>query len=331
MKLATLNDVTRDGQLIVVNKHGTRGVTVESIAKTMQLALDDWENIAPKLKEVYEDLNNNVSKNILPIDSSKLLAPLTRCYQFLDGSAYLAHVERVRKARGAEMPPSFLEDPLMYQATSDSFLAPFADVVVTDEAYGIDFESEVAVIVDDVPMGISAKDAEKHIKLICIINDVSVRNLIPAELAKGFGFVQSKPPTALSPFFVSPDELGDAWKDTKVCLPLHSRLNGEWFGFPEAGVDMQFNFAQLVAHAAKTRPLAAGAMIGSGTIANEDESLGSSCLAEKRVLEIINNGEAKTPFMSFGDDIEIKMLDKEGNNIFGTIHNKIVKAEGDSD
>jgi fumarylacetoacetate (FAA) hydrolase len=327
MKLATLNNGTRDGQLIVVNKHGTRGVTVESIVDTMQQALDDWQNIAPQLNQVYTDLNNNVLKNILAIDTKKLLAPLTRAYQFLDGSAYLAHVERVRRARGAEMPPSFLEDPLMYQATSDSFLAPFADVVVTDEAYGIDFESEVAVIVDDVPMGVSVEKAAQHIKLICILNDVSLRNLIPAELAKGFGFVQSKPPTALSPFFVTPDELGDAWQDTKVCLPLHSRLNGEWFGFPDAGVDMQFNFAQLIAHAAKTRPLSAGAIIGSGTIANQDESLGSSCLAEKRVLEIIKNGEATTPFMKFGDDIEIKMLDKAGYNIFGTIHNKITRAQ----
>ncbi|MFK8012449.1 MAG: fumarylacetoacetate hydrolase family protein, partial [Marinicellaceae bacterium] len=314
-------------QLIVVSRDNKSAVIVESIATNMQEAIDNWDDVIDELTEVYDKLNNNDITDVFDLDKKMLAPPLPRCFQFLDGSAYLAHVERVRKARGAEMPPSFLVDPLMYQATSDSFLAAHDDVVVTSEDYGIDFESEVAVITDDVPMGVSVEQAAQHIKLICIINDVSLRNLIPAELAKGFGFVQSKPPTALSPFFVTPDELGKAWKDTKVHLPLHSHLNGEWFGNPEAGVDMQFNFAQLIAHAAKTRPLAAGAMIGSGTIANEDESLGSSCLAEKRVLEIINDGKATTPFMSFGDDIEIKMLDKKGNNIFGTIQNTIVKAD----
>lgn len=326
MKLATLNDGSRDGQLIVVNKAGTQGVKVEDIAHTMQQALDNWDDLAPKLDAIYQQLNEGNVSDSFDLELQKLDAPLPRAYQFLDGSAYLAHVERVRRARGAEMPPSFLVDPLMYQATSDSFLAAHADIEVTSEEYGIDFESEVAVIVDDVPMAVSVEDAVKHIKLICILNDVSLRNLIPAELAKGFGFMQSKPPTALSPFFVTPDELGQAWQDTKVHLPLHSRLNGEWFGHPNAGVDMQFNFAELVAHAAKTRPLAAGAMIGSGTIANEDESLGSSCLAEKRVLEVIKNGKAETPFMQFGDEVEISMLAEDGSNIFGTIHNKIVKS-----
>ncbi|VAW36417.1 Fumarylacetoacetate hydrolase family protein [hydrothermal vent metagenome] len=326
MKLATLNNGSRDGQLIVVNRAGTQAVIVESIATTMQQALDDWSDISPQLQQVYEKLNDDAIIDVFALDTKMLAAPLPRAYQFLDGSAYLPHVERVRKARGAQMPPSFLVDPLMYQATSDNFLAAHADVVVTSEDYGIDFESEVTVIVDDVPMAVSVADAASHIKLICIINDVSLRNLIPAELGKGFGFVQSKPPTALSPFFVTPDELGDAWRDTKVHLPLHSKLNGQWFGSPDAGVDMQFNFAELIAHAAKTRPLEAGAMIGSGTIANKDESLGSSCLAEKRVLEIIKDGKAVTPFMSFGDDIEIKMVSKKGENIFGTIHNTITKA-----
>jgi fumarylacetoacetate (FAA) hydrolase len=326
MKLASLKNGSKDGQLIVVSQDNKTAVIVESIATTMQEAIDNWDDVSEELLEVYVKLNNNDITDVFILDKTMLDAPLPRCFQFLDGSAYLAHVERVRRARGAEMPPSFLVDPLMYQATSDSFLAAHEDVVVTSEDYGIDFESEVAVIVDDVPMGVSADDAVKHIKLICIINDVSLRNLIPAELAKGFGFVQSKPPTSLSPFFVTPDELGNAWKNTKVHLPLQSVLNGEWFGHPNAGVDMQFNFAQLIEHAAKTRPLAAGAMIGSGTIANEDESLGSSCLAEKRVLEIIKDGKAVTPFMSFGDDIEIKMLSKDGHNIFGTIHNTIVKA-----
>ncbi len=327
MKLATLNDGSRDGQLIVVNNAGSHAVKVEDIAQNMQQVLDNWDDLAPQLADIYQQLNDGKASDAFELDLQVLDAPLPRAYQFLDGSAYLAHVERVRRARGAEMPPSFLVDPLMYQATSDSFLAAHADVEVTSEDYGIDFESEVAVIVDDVPMAVSPEDAIKHIKLICILNDVSLRNLIPAELAKGFGFVQSKPPTALSPFFVTPDELGEAWKDTKVHLPLHSRLNGEWFGHPNAGVDMQFNFAELVAHAAKTRPLAAGAMIGSGTIANEDESLGSSCLAEKRVLEVIKNGKAETPFMQFGDEVEISMLADDGSNIFGTIHNKIVQSK----
>jgi fumarylacetoacetate (FAA) hydrolase len=326
MKLATLNNGSRDGQLIVVNKAGTQAVIVESIATTLQQALDDWHETSPQLTEVYDKLNSDDITDVFDLDTKLLMAPMPRSHQFLDGSAYLAHVERVRKARGVDMPPSFLVDPLMYQGTSDSFLAAHADVEVSSEEYGIDFESEVAVIVDDVPMAVSVEAAEKHIKLICILNDVSLRNLIPAELAKGFGFLQSKPPTALSPFFVTVDELGDAWIDSKVHLPLHTRYNGEWFGFPDAGVDMQFNFAQLIAHAAKTRPLSAGAMIGSGTIANEDESLGSSCLAEKRVLEVIKTGKASTPFMSFGDDVEIKMIDEKGNNIFGTIHNTIVKA-----
>jgi fumarylacetoacetate (FAA) hydrolase len=326
MKLATLNNGSKDGQLIVVNRQGTNAVIVESIATTMQQVLDEWDEISPQLMTVYEKLNKDEISDVFDLDTNMLAAPMPRCYQFLDGSAYLAHVERVRKARGAEMPPSFLHDPLMYQATSDSFLAAHDDVVVSSEDYGIDFESEVAVIVDDVPMGVSVDAAADHIKLICILNDVSLRNLIPAELAKGFGFIQSKPPTALSPFFVTIDELGEAWQDSKVHLPLHTRLNNEWFGFPNAGVDMQFNFAQLVAHAAKTRPLNAGAMIGSGTIANEDEALGSSCLAEKRVLEIIKDGKALTPFMSFGDEVEIKMINEKGENIFGTINNTIVKA-----
>lgn len=326
MKLATLNNGTRDGQLIVVSRDNTMAVMVNEIATTMQQALDDWAELSSHLTEVYDNLNNEECEDAFELDLNLLTAPMPRSHQFLDGSAYLAHVERVRKARGAQMPPSFLVDPLMYQGTSDSFLAAHADVVVSSEEYGIDFESEVAVIVDDVPMAVGVEEAAHHIKLVCILNDVSLRNLIPAELAKGFGFMQSKPPSALSPFFVTPDELGEAWQDSKVHLPLHSRLNGEWFGFPNAGVDMQFNFAELIAHAAKTRPLSAGAMIGSGTIANEDESLGSSCLAEKRVLEIINDGKAVTPFMQFGDDIEIKMIAANGDNIFGTIHNTIVKA-----
>jgi len=325
MKLATLNNQTRDGQLIVVNRAGTQGVKVPQIAGTMQQALDDWDIIAPQLNTVYEHLNQGGLNDAFDLDFNQLLAPLPRAYQFLDGSAYLAHVERVRKARGAEMPPSFKVDPLMYQAVSDGFLAHNQDIEVVSEEYGIDFEAEAAVITSDVPMNASVAEAGQCIQLVCILNDVALRNLIPAELAKGFGFMQSKPRTALSPFFVTPDELGKAWQDYKIHLPMRTWLNGEWFGEPDCGVDMQFDFAELVAHAAKTRPLAAGAIIGSGTIANHDMTKGSTCLAEKRVLEVIADGEAKTPFMQFGDDVKIEITDEQGHNIFGTIHQKVVK------
>ncbi|WP_154222327.1 fumarylacetoacetate hydrolase family protein [Marinicella rhabdoformis] len=325
MKLATINNQTRDGQLIVVNKAGTHAVKVPQIAMTMQAALDDWNNIAPQLNTVSQHLNDGGVNDAFEIDFNQLLAPLPRAFQFLDGSAYLAHVERVRRARGADMPPSFLEDPLMYQAVSDGFLAHNQDIEVVSEEYGIDFEAEAAVITSDVPMNVSSEDAGQYIQLICILNDVSLRNLIPAELAKGFGFMQSKPRTALSPFFVTPDELGDAWRDNKIHLPMRTWLNGEWFGEPNCGVDMQFDFAQLVAHAAKTRPLAAGAIIGSGTIANQDMAKGSTCLAEKRVLEVIADGKPSTPFMQFGDSVKIEITDESNHNIFGTIEQKIVK------
>lgn len=325
MKLASINNQSRDGQLVVVNRAGTKAVKVPQIAQTMQQALDHWDEKSSQLEQLYQDLNDDRVDDAFPLDLNDLLAPLPRALQFLDGSAYLAHVERVRRARGAEMPPSFLTDPLMYQAVSDGFLAHNRDVEVVSEDYGIDFEAEAAVIVSDVPMNVSVEDAGQYIKLVCILNDVSLRNLIPAELAKGFGFMQSKPRTALSPFFVTPDELGAAWQDYKIHLPMKTWLNGKWFGEPNCGVDMQFNFAELIAHAAKTRPLCAGAIIGSGTIANQDESKGSTCLAERRMLEIINDGEASTPFMSFGDDIKIIIEDDNGNNVFGTIHQRIKK------
>ncbi len=325
MKLATINNQTRDGHLIVVNQRGTQAVKVPQIATTMQAALDDWNNLAPQLNTVYQHLNEGGLNDAFDLDLNDVLAPLPRAFQFLDCSAYLAHVERVRKARGAQMPPSFLEDPLMYQAVSDGFLAHNQDIEVVSEDYGIDFEAEAAVITSDVPMHVSAEEAGQYIQLVCILNDVSLRNLIPAELAKGFGFMQSKPRTALSPFFVTPDELGDAWKDNKIHLPMRTWLNDQWFGEPNCGIDMQFDFAQLIAHAAKTRPLAAGTIIGSGTIANHDISKGSTCLAEKRVLEVIADGTPSTPFMSFDDDVKIEIIDKNGHNIFGTIHQKVVK------
>lgn len=327
MKLASLKAGGRDGTLIVANRSLTSYVPATDIAATLQQALDNWDNAAPRLNALSQALNAGERSDSIALDFDALASPLPRAYEFVDGSAYLPHVERVRKARGAEVPESFYEDPLMYQAVSAGFLGPRDDVPVPSEEFGIDFESEVVVVTDDVPMAVSADQAESHIQLIGLVNDVSLRNLIPGELAKGFGFLQSKPRSALSPVLVTPDELGDAWRDTVLHLPLRSTLNGEWFGHPDAGTDMQFNFAQLVAHAARTRPLAAGAIVGSGTIANQDTSLGASCLAEKRMLEIIDSGKPVTPFMQFGDRIHIDMLNKEGHSIFGAIEQVIVKHD----
>ncbi len=364
MKFASLKN-GRDGTLIVVDKKLQHAVEVPGIAGSLLKAVENWSLVERKLKLVYGSINvsdwaaeriNNMSAdmkvqqrvvdvavyqqhmkelsetlengrvtNTFELNVSELAAALPRAPQFVDGSAYLAHVERVRKARGAEMPASFKTDPLMYQAVSDGFLAPTEPIRMADEAWGIDFESEVGVVVDDVPMGVTSEEAARHIKLVLLINDVSLRNLIPDELAKGFGFLQGKPRSALSPVAVTPDELGDAWRDGKLHLPLITHLNSRLFGEPDAGVDMQFSFAQLIAHAAKTRPLAAGSIVGSGTVANQDESKGSSCLAEKRVLEIIKEGKPKTPFMKFGDRVRIEMFDKSGASIFGAIEQTVEK------
>jgi fumarylacetoacetate (FAA) hydrolase len=329
MKLGSLKAGGRDGTLIVVNRKLTHAVQVPHIANTLQLALEDWQTCAPRLNAVYEHLCRDTGSLIeqqqpFPLELSTLAAPLPRAYEFVDGSAYLPHVERVRRARGAEVPASFYTDPLMYQATSAGFLGPSDDILVTSEDYGIDLEAEVIVVTDDVPMAISAKQAVDHIQLVGLINDVSLRHLIPNELAKGFGFLQSKPRSALSPVMVTPDELGAAWRDAKLHRPLQSTINQTWFGSPEAGVDMQFSFADLIAHAAKTRPLSAGTLVGSGTVANQDESKGASCLAERRTLELIRNGETKTPFLKFGDQVHIEMLDEQGESIFGAIHQRIV-------
>lgn len=326
MKLGSLKD-GRDGILVVVDRELEHCVRVPEIAATVQQALENWDAVAPKLAKVYKDLNHGKLDNAEPFDELKVAAVFPRAVQFLDGSAYLPHVERVRRARGAEMPPSFREDPLMYQAVSDGFLAPAEPVRMASEDYGIDFEAEVAVVTGDVPMGVTAEEAADYIRLVLILNDVSLRKLIPAELGKGFGFMQSKPRSALSPVAVTPDELGTDWRDGMIDLPLLTHYNGEPFGHPECAVDMQFNFPQLIAHAAKTRPLSAGTIIGSGTIANEDESRGSSCLAERRMLEIIKSGEASTPFMSFGDRVRIEMLDHEGKSIFGAIEQEVEKYE----
>lgn len=328
MKLGTLKEGGRDGTLIVVSRDLSRAVKATAIAPTLQAALDQWNHLAPRLNTLSDELNAGQAEDSFALDHTALAAPLPRCYQFLDGSAYLPHVERVRRARGAEVPESFQTDPLMYQAASDGFMGPLDPIAVADEAWGIDFESEIGVITDDVPMGASPTECADHIQLVTILNDVSLRNLIPGELAKGFGFLQSKPRSALAPVAVTPDELGDAWVDTKLNLPLLTHYNDKPFGRPEAGVDMQFNFGELVAHAARSRPLAAGSIVGSGTIANQDESLGASCLAEIRMLEIIRDGKPSTPFMGFGDKVRIEMLDRAGNSLFGAIEQVVEKYDG---
>lgn len=327
MKLGSLKK-GRDGELVVVSKDLSKAVKVGEISPTMQHAIENWPDVEPKLKDVYDALNEGDLPNAFAFNADDFASPLPRAYQFLDGSAYLPHVERVRRARGAEMPPSFKEDPLMYQAVSDGFLSPTGTIPVASEDFGIDFEAEVCVITDDVPMGAKTADCLPHIKLLMIVNDVSLRKLIPAELGKGFGFMMSKPRSAFAPVAVTPDELGNDWQDGKVMLDLVTHYNGDMFGHPNCGVDMQFNFPRLVEHAASTRPLAAGSIIGSGTIANEDESLGSSCLAEKRMLEIIADGKAKTPFMSFGDRVHIEMFDRDDKSIFGAIDQVVEKYEG---
>lgn len=324
MKLASIDNKTRDGQLVVVNKDLTKAINATEIATTMQAAIDNWTVTAPKLKSVYDDLNANKLTNTFDFSAVRILAPLPRAYHWADGSAYVTHVELVRKARNAELPESFWTDPLMYMGASDAFIGPNDDIEIEDEAWGIDFESEVAIITDDVPAGTNSKDALNHIKLITIINDVSLRNLIPNELSKQFGFYQSKPWTSFAPVVVTPDELVGDWKDGKLHLPLNSTLNGTLIGSPNAGIDMVFDFGQLIAHAAKTRSLMAGTVIGSGTVANQGSPNGSSCLAEVRCLEIIKDGKASTPFMRFGDRIEVEMNDKNGKSIFGKI-NQVVK------
>ncbi|PZO62372.1 MAG: 2-keto-4-pentenoate hydratase [Pseudoxanthomonas suwonensis] len=323
MKLGSLKEGGRDGTLIVVSRDLTHAVRATGIAPTLQRALEDWSNLAPRLNALSDALNAGDADGVLDLDVRQLAAPLPRAYEFLDGSAYLPHVERVRKARGAEVPESFYTDPLMYQATSAGFLGPTDSVKVVSEDYGIDLEAEVVVVTDDVPMAVSPEQAAAHIQLVGLINDVSLRNLIPAELAKGFGFLQSKPRSALSPVFVTPDELGDAWRDNKLHRPLLTHINGAWFGAPEAGVDMQFDFAQLIAHAAKTRPLSAGTLVGSGTVANQDTSLGASCFAEQRTVETLRDGQPSTPFMAFGDVVRIEMLDADRRSIFGAIEQRI--------
>jgi len=334
VKLATLRD-GRDGRLVLVSRDLSRCISAASVMPTLQAALDDWATARPALEALAKNLVNTDQGE--PFDESACSSPLPRAYQWADGSAYVNHVELVRKARGAEMPDSFWTEPLMYQGGSDAFLAPRDDVPVADEAWGIDFEAEIAVITDDVPMGVSSGDATGHIQLLMLVNDVSLRNLIPGELAKGFGFFQSKPSSAFSPVAVTPEELGDAWQNSKVHLPLLSFFNDEPFGIPEAGVDMTFDFGQLIAHAAKSRPLRAGTIIGSGTVSNKLEGgpgkpideggVGYSCIAELRTIETIESGAAMTSFMQFGDNVRIEMHGSDGQSIFGTIEQSIVRYE----
>jgi fumarylacetoacetate (FAA) hydrolase len=320
---------------VVVNKQLTKCVAVPEIAEHLQQALDHWDRVEPQLNEVYIALNEGELVNEMDFDQELCESPLPRAFQWADGSAYVNHVELVRKARGAEMPPSFWTDPLMYQGGSDAFIGPRDDIPVASEEWGIDFEGEVAVITDDVPMGASAEQAASAIKLLMLVNDVSLRGLIPNELAKGFGFFQSKPSSVFSPVAVTPDELGDAWDGGKVNLPLLSHYNNEPFGCPNAGVDMTFEFPELVAHAAKTRPLSAGAIIGSGTVSNKqgtdfgtaisEGGVGYSCIAEVRMIETIRDGKPSTRFMKFGDRIKMEMLDANGQSIFGSIDQQVVK------
>ncbi len=324
MKLASLK-AGRDGQLVVVSKDLSRMIAVSDIAKTLQKALDRWESAGPALEKVYERLNDGDYPGAQDFDVTLCAAPLPRAYQWLDGSAYVNHVELVRKARGAEIPDSFWTDPLMYQGGSDQMLGPCDDVPVGNTEWGIDFEAEVVVVTDDVPMGTDVDEVESHIRLIGLVNDVSLRNLIPAELGKGFGFVQSKPASSFSPVFVTPDELGDSWKGGMIHRPLVVHRNDELFGQPNCATDMTFNFLQLVAHAAKTRRLGAGTIIGSGTISNLDRSVGSCCIVERRMLETIADGQPRTGFLNVGERVRIEMIDDAGSTIFGAIDQRTAR------
>ena len=339
MKLATLRDGTRDGRLLVVSHDLASCAPAPAVARTLQKALDDWDAVLPALQSLADGLNGGQIAGTAEFNPRDCHAPLPRAYQWADGSAYVNHVELVRKARGAEMPASFWTDPLMYQGGSDAFLGPYEPIRVADEAWGIDLEAEIAVITGDVPMGASPQQAAGHIRLLALVNDVSLRNLIPHELAKGFGFFQSKPASALSPVVVTPDELGAAWDGARVHLPLVSHLNDRKLGAPNAGVDMTFDFPTLIAHAARTRPLAAGSIIGSGTVSNrgpdggpgrpvEEGGVGYSCLAELRTVETLRTGAAKTPFLKFGDRVRVEMLDAEGHSVFGAIEQTVEKYGG---
>jgi fumarylacetoacetate (FAA) hydrolase len=332
MKLATYRDGSRDGQLVVVSRDLQSAHYATGIAARLQQVLDDWNFLAPQLQDLYDALNQGKARHAFPFDPAQCMAPLPRAYQWADGSAFINHVELVRAARNAEVPKSFYEDPLMYQGGSDDFLGPQQDAHFGSEEWGIDFEAEVAVITGDIPMGAGPEQALDGVRLVMIANDWSLRNLIPNELAKGFGFFQSKPATAFSPVAVTPDELGDAWARGRVHLVLQSSWNGRKVGMCEAGTDMTFHFGQLIAHVCKTRNVRAGSIVGSGTVSNKgvesakgkmDWPKGYSCIAEKRAIETIQDGKPTTDFMRFGDTIRIEMKGKDGQSIFGAIEQKV--------
>ena len=336
MKLATLRNGKRDGRLVVVSRDLTRSTDASFLVPTLQAALDDWTRIAPHLEALAESLEHG-SVPSQRFHEHDALSPLPRAYQWADGSAYVNHVELVRRSRGAELPASFWTDPLMYQGGSDSFLAPREPIAVADDAWGIDMEGEVAVVIDDVPMGATPAEAREKIRLVMLVNDVSLRRLIPDELAKGFGFFQGKPSSAFSPVAVTPDELGEAWDGGKLHLPLCVDINGKPFGRADAGIDMTFDFPTLIAHAAKTRPLSAGSIVGSGTVSNKldggpgktiaEGGVGYSCLAELRIVEQLANGKATSDFLRFGDTVRIEMRDRNGHSIFGAIEQTVKKYE----
>ena len=324
MKLATLKDGTRDGQLVVVSRDLRTAAIADAIVPTLQRALDDWTFYAPQLLDLSDSLNQGRARHSFAFDPKACMAPLPRAFQWADASAYVNHVELVRRARKAEMPPEFWTDPLMYQGGGDDLLGPEDDIVCASEAYGIDFEAEVAVITTDVPMAVKPADALRHVRLLMLVNDVSLRNLIPAELGKGFGFFQSKPATAFSPVAVTPDELGDSWREGRVHRPMIVHWNGKKVGQPDCGTDMVFNFGELIAHAAKTRNVRAGSIVGSGTVSNKDTKRGYCCIAEKRCLETIEHGAPTTEFMKFGDSVKIEIFDEAGKSIFGAIDQSVV-------
>lgn len=327
MKLATRKNKTRDGELLVVSSDNTQAVSATAVAPTMQALLDDWAAKAPALMALYAELNAGQRPDAFAVVESELHSPFPRAYAWIDGSAYINHIVLVRKARGAEPPATLETDPLVYQGGSDTFLGPRDGIPLANPDWGCDFESEIAIVMDDTPQGVTPDEVPQYIRLVMLCNDVSLRNLIPAELAKSFGFFVSKPSSAFSPFAVTPDELGEAWKGGRMYRPLVTHLNGELYGNPDSGPEMHFSFHEIVAHVCKTRALSAGTIVGSGTISNKDRSKGSSCLAEKRMIEKIDTGAFVTPFMTYGDRVTIEMFNEQGESLFGRIDQTVVAMD----